>query len=375
MQGISFSSLVKKVKSVVLKPVHVVQDSLADTLIFPSTKKAQHCFSSEFAAYSFLSLEDQAQRVGLSPVIVDYIKKYTPIFYLHKHESYFPISAAHYFTNPSTSIVYQKNHALSASIGAKEVVVPQGQVTMKRIAQLVDERGAYDKDLFIENNSCINFGADPSYNRDVDNNLITPVSLKITQDDNYVWLRYLLLYGFNGPYTSTKAVGFNAHIADLEHVSVVISKNTGMIEKIYFGSHGSSEGMWLQANNKDITYEGTHPVVFVAYSGHGNYPRRGTYLRVFGFANDITDQGIRWLPRLQLIFDRDDVRYNPDTMSWIYFPGAYGSQGVTAAAYQNWWHAEHIGRTYESVLFCEPSNFVEEKACVILKAPRATPPK
>jgi len=93
------------------------------------------------------------------------------------------------------------------------------------------------------------------------------------------------------------------------------------------------------------------------------------------FANDITDKGIRWTPTLSLIFSYDDPRYDPSTMSWLFFPGNYGSQGVQAAGYQSWWNEESVGRPYKDVLFCPQSSTLKEKACLVRKIPFAKPPK
>ena len=51
-------------------------------------------------------------------------------------------------------------------------------------------------------------------------------------------------------------VGANAHESDLEHITVKITlnkrtKNT-ILEKVYYGSHGRKEGVWIAA--KDVPF-------------------------------------------------------------------------------------------------------------------------
>lgn len=133
--------------------------------------------------------------------------------------------------------------------------------------------------------------------------------------------------------------------------------------------------MWLNGDSPHVSYEGTHPVVFVALGGHGNYPKEGTYVRIHGTANDWTNKGMRWLPTLELVFDQNDPRYNPSTMSWLFFPGEIGPQGVTPGGRQSWWNKESQGQAYEDMLLCPPGSYLEEQACIGLSIPYATPPK
>jgi len=164
----------------------------------------------------------------------------------------------------------------------------------------------------------------------------------------------------------------NEHEGDLEHVTLEIDKNTKKLKRIYFGSHGRTEGMWLDADNPDIQWQGTHPIVFVAEGGHGNYPKAGTYVRIYGLANDQTNKGIKWDPKFNLVYKNDDERFDPNVHGWLYFPGNYGAHGVNAAHNQGWWMDPAGGDLgqYGSVLFCANPN---DQLCLAGKALKASP--
>jgi len=293
-------------------------------------------------------IDDQVKEdtEGLIPLI----KKYSPIIWLHPTEDYFPITFEEYLTAAwkdgngkprGTSIISRKDGS---------VQVPVGEISFEKMYEMRKEaikdkakEQEFDaKDLAFKIEDCTWYGSNPKFYTDKAGNLNTPVYVVTSERNNKIYIQYLTFYGLNGPYDVGPFKGNilevqNFHESDLEHVTLEFDKATKKLENIYFGSHGRREGFWLAANDDDVEYEGgTHPVFYSAHYGHGLYPRAGTYVRIFGFANDVTGQGTKWVPQLSRIYHENDPRFDPKKMGWMYFPGVYGEHGVGPAGQQSW---------------------------------------
>jgi hypothetical protein len=117
----------------------------------------------------------------------------------------------------------------------------------------------------------------------------------ITVDSKPHWdLLYMLVYPYNfGPRIFGRS--FGDHLADLEHVRVLVDQETNAVSKVYFGAH--SGGQWVQARDCEIRGDSVH--VYVALGTHATYPRRGTQWRIPPVLKDVTcDRGVTWFPRL-----------------------------------------------------------------------------
>src|SRR6185437_8459171 len=103
--------------------------------------------------------------------------------------------------------------------------------------------------FYIDVSSCAKFGSNPNGtrqtnkgekpNKDAQGNIITPLYAVTSEQDGKIHIQYLTIYGFNGPYAQFGVKGAiddiqNAHNGDIEHVSVIINKQTKELEKIYF---------------------------------------------------------------------------------------------------------------------------------------------
>lgn len=283
------------------------------------------------------------------------IELFTPIFYLHSDEKDYPITAEEYFTGPNTSVDYQKDGAFTS-------LIPKGQVTMQKLYDLwVKSRPEYageDKialppllHIYVSGNTLR--GSNPTYYKNTAGILTTPVYVVTWEQGNTIYLQYVTLFAENYGYGILQS-GY--HVADLEHVTIKLDKQktslfmndytsnilfkqnidkNGLrealgeknpITAIYYGSHGDKDGYWMPGSHSHVGYEGTHPLVYVAKGGHGNYPRAGAYVRVGGTANDETERGIRWEADPVLILPETDPNFDAETMGWIYFPGYIGWQ-------------------------------------------------
>lgn len=324
---------------------------------------------------------------GMIPII----KKYSPVLYLC-NERYYPIAAEDYVTAPTTQLVYQPNHKQVPS-SPKTIVIPRGQVTMEKI---YENRKKYSgKDFFFEIDECTKFGSNPAQFSDGKKNLTTPVYVTWNQYKDKTYIVYVFAYGFNGPYP-VNIPGIDvpilkgdisdeqgAHEFDLEHITLELNKDK-QLERIFFAAHGRAEGVWYPANHKDIQYEGTHPISHVAINGHGSYPREGTHLRIFGFANDITCKTKKWIPQLVLLYPENDERFNPKTMGWVYHSGEYGRRGVgPMSRFFNGEKDLPKGQPLSRVQFCpnppknskNPLDWAKYRTCIESKRMKAEIPK
>lgn len=300
-------------------------------------------------------------------------EKYAPIFYLQHSEKFSPIRAEEYFNGDHTALMKRDG----------TVLIPNGQITMEKIYEDYKKHAQEDPDnwqQYFAIEDCVKFGSNPALNKDKNGNLATPAYVVASEIGDKIYLQYMTFYGFNAPYDIGPFKGDvmdfqNAHESDLEHITLEFDKTTQKLTRIYYGSHGSTEGMWLNANNPDIEYVSeTHPVAYVARGGHGIYPREGTYVRIFGVANDVTDKGTRWTPELIMVYPNTDPRFNAKTMGWLYPAATYGARGVSSASQKGWWMnapAGDIGRPYAKVPFCPKPESTE---CLIEKIPSATAP-
>jgi len=293
------------------------------------------------------------------------IKKYSPVIYLCK-ERYYPVAAEDYFLAPDTQLVYQANQRDPQS--PKEIVIPKGQVTMEKIYEnrnkYKDKKDFKQGSYFFEIGKCTEFGSNPKQFSDKNGNLTTPIYASWNESGDKIYIVYTFAYAFNGAYP-VYAPGIHvpvlkgdlmreqgAHEFDLEHITLELNKNKEL-ERIYLAAHTREEGLWLPAHHKDLEYEGTHPIIHAATNGHGSYPREGTYVRIYGFGNDITCKSEKWVPQIVLMYPETDKRFNPKTMGWAYHSGVYGRRGVKPLSrFFDGARDLPFGQPYENVQFC-----------------------
>lgn len=306
--------------------------------------------------------------------LIPAIKKYSPVLWLC-NELYYPSAVEDLFTTPGTELVYQKGHRDNAS-APKTIVIPKGQVTMEKI---YENRNKYSgPDFFFDIDECTKFGSNPQRFSDKNGNLTTPVYVTWSKHNNKYYIVYGFMYGFNGAYPLSMPL-HGDHEFDLEHITLELNDKKEL-ERIFYATHTSREGVWLPAKHKDISYEGTHPIVHVATTGHGSYARNGTHVRIFGFGNDVTCRTKKWIPQLVLLYPEDDKRFDPKTMGWAYHSGDYGRRGV--GSFKRFFKGfDDIpkGEPHEKVPFCpnpanpnNPVDMLKYQGCIESKRLKAT---
>ena len=101
-----------------------------------------------------------------------------------------------------------------------------------------------------------------------------------------------LFYDVNPGYFCCK-IGF--HPADVEHIVVLYDMLTNEPKHVYFAAHGKGEGMWLPYE-QCMKNEAGGLVVYVSPTSNAMYPNAGRYMRLCGVANDVCEDGLRWVP-------------------------------------------------------------------------------
>lgn len=119
-------------------------------------------------------------------------------------------------------------------------------------------------------------------------------------EDAYVFVSlYMLNSGYDIPCCGAVRKFGSYHTGDVEHVTVVVRRGTADITRVYTAAHSMNQGTWTEARDLELA-DGGRPVVYIARGSQAAYPHRGTYYRVFGFANDHADgKGMVSVPELR----------------------------------------------------------------------------
>ncbi len=151
-----------------------------------------------------------------------------------------------------------------------------------------------------------------------------PVYTLYKETEDFHEIVVVLLFDNNPPYKVLGCIPQGGHTGDIEHVRILVSKETHEIVRIFYSAHGQEEGSWIESKN--IEFENGRPVVFVAKNSHALYWAPGTYFRVWFLANDHCGRHQRWdPPHVQLTLTEPWLR------SRFY--------GVSALWDRNWFHA------------------------------------
>lgn len=137
------------------------------------------------------------------------------------------------------------------------------------------------------------------------------------QNKTYNSISYFIYYLYNGAigfgynfFPNKPALGY--HENDIERVKVLIDIETNLPKFVFFSAH-RNEGKWVKwedcKKNKDENLK-----IYVARSSHANYPKAGTWCRIFFLANDnCSNAGKKIVPELvQRSFEFNPPAYESD---------------------------------------------------------------
>ncbi len=325
------------------------------------------------------------------------ILNYSPVVYLYTNEEYLPLTFESYTKNNNLQVKYKCSHRDSTAGATK--ILPNTNYPTITMAALADQTNYVDTTgkpladpgncLFMEGPACCDRGENPDtyyktpdgriFKNKENNEIRTPYYAIFSEQGDHVYIQYFFLYGYNGPYAFLPGQIFESvlsagmHKMDLEHLTLQFDRksfeeNRPRLMRIGFFSHGSGEGKWLHAHNRDLEFQGTtHVVAYSAYHGHGMYPMAGTQVRIGTFGNDCTTKGTRWVPGGIVRFELPtNSNFNPNTMGWVTFPGDFGPQGVGGIPEKDYTgdvSKEDGGQDYTKH-FCKESSIPgKQKAC------------
>ena len=211
----------------------------------------------------------------------DLITKWMPVYYFSKQECFWPVDVDTYLENCTV---------VDTSKGNSTVLK---WPTQEELYNLSKTSSTTSYSLLIDNPKvCYNSLA-----------LNPPVYVNVVTSGTDTYINYFLFYGLNGWYTSsfgTSNLCAGAHTADIEHCTVHID-GSGNLVRIMYARHAEDEFQWVDA--KDIEMENGHPVVYIAWRGHGNYQKAGHWYRsalkykaIIMRMPDITAKDVRWIP-------------------------------------------------------------------------------
>jgi hypothetical protein len=275
------------------------------------------------------------------------INKYSPIVYINSNEKYHPCSIE-WMLNNSTLVDFNTNTTKKSP----------SQRDLYNIAQLYNFQRRGEGDVVLSFEEETYRGQSPLSD--------VPIYAYSWTKDDKIYLTYIILFTYNGSYDIAGLAAIGEHPGDIESVTVEC-KSDGKINRVFFGAHGTKDGRWVDSSL--IETENDHVVCFMAYSGHGLYYKPGKVFRFGGFANDTTDRGTKWTPRVSLIYKKDDPRFNIDTMGWTVYNSRIGggkdkpnTDGIMGLADKAWYQ---FGTNTDESYYNPPPIVEEGKKAII----------
>jgi len=257
----------------------------------------------------------------ISQELISAINKYNPYLFFHKKENSFPIPIEKYLSlsklcdgegktleeNPTSKILYDKYVSGKADLHL-EFKDPDWE---EKLAGSPEDTSCYVR--------------------------VVPVN------ETTFNLVYFYLFSHTEPYNCCM-FGFPmkkyAHKADLKFIIVQVSKNN--IEytatKVYFGAHGRKAGMWKAFN--DVERMDERPVAYSAKGDHSFYDKARYYPRIYFVAWDQCEKGHSTIPKVNIIFSKEEADFNADIHGWVYLPGQMNTDGIDAPAKQSFFIAD-----------------------------------
>lgn len=253
------------------------------------------------------------------------INKYRPILYLHSEEKYYPCNIEKYLEN--CALFYKNNPVLNI-----------GEVNEKTLVRNTLKNGKPVENVKYWNLRTKFKNKNPNFEI---NNIPIYAKGKIIIENNipFYEITYIFFYAYNGPYRIFN-LKFDNHFADFEHITTRVNTD-GELNSIYYARHGYYWGEWKNAPEIERTEDG-RPIIYVAKSSHANYPKPGTYFRIFFLANDKTNKGIKWDPNE--VIDITEHSYSKYRGRW--------SSDQLGLPNQKWWYRENdISAKWYEALF------------------------
>ena len=206
-------------------------------------------------------------------------KTYSPYFFLHPKDPYFPSSVGWYFTNGA--FLRKKDDPAEKQITVTGSNLPQG--------------GGDDGEYWIDVPSS-GTAREKTLKGDLASAEIY-LHVKPSLGGTHTDLVYWVFFPFNGPARAKLGLStidlkpIGQHVADWEHVTVRISNFSGDLKQFYFSQH--NKGQWVEKSALEF-HNGNNPVVYVSLNGHALYPKAALVMQgtsAAGLRNDTATGG------------------------------------------------------------------------------------
>jgi len=233
------------------------------------------------------------------------INKWVPIIFHHPDEKYYPASIEWLMAN-------------SALIDFSD---PKNPVSVTPITNqdIYDLSKKHNFEIKTDGTILFSFGNELHRGEHPTRNV--PCYVLVKEVEGKIHIMYLFLYAYNGEYPILGLLNAGQHPADIEHLTVELTKQ-GELTRVMYSAHGTKDGRWVAA--EDVPMENGRIIAYMALNGHGLYPKEGIAFRIGGLANDYLGRGAMWDPKPQLIFLPNDINFDVNTMGWVALNGRFG---------------------------------------------------
>lgn len=263
------------------------------------------------------------------------VEKYRPRFRLHPKEGYYPVeidyalSACELWTsNKSNDKI--KDTLLLAKGGVNQTSLVQASSNIKNPMDLSIN---YSTWLKLVDKTLIGGQRDvlddiPIYAIVNEINYVDARGIKSVYWDIVYYTQYL----YNGAITISSTEGVHSwdHETVIVRINPTVKASPSGSSYIYLSQHDS--GVWMKS--RDMQWDESHPIVYVAKNSHAHYPKAKYWPRLFGFAGDKTsDRGDYWKPPVRYI-DMSTVRGG--NVLWTHFNGKATKTGQAFPHFRPW---------------------------------------
>jgi hypothetical protein len=184
--------------------------------------------------------------------------------------------------------------------------------------------------------------------------------VKVVETDTYIRLIYYYLFSHTDAYPCCGCccpITSYAHKADIKYIVVELSKVSKVINKVYYGAHGSQSGAWKSAS--EIEYYDSHPVAYSAKGDHSFYYNSGVHPRIYFVvydkcANSIID-GTLCKPLVYQTVDDQNINFRSNLDGWNYLQSKMNVDGIDSPSKQGFWNnniAEASNNWFKRLFCC-----------------------
>ena len=257
------------------------------------------------------------------PSLRELIQRNAPVFVLDSNDEYFPCTIDDYLKHAT---LLDEN---------EDVVLHYPDLNRETFAAfLAEEAKSKPPRLIGKGHSMVVVNEDiirgsPDFKN-------VPVYVVVRTTPEYWDIMYWMFYAYNGALDLVCGLASGgAHLCDLEHITVRVSRADYLPRGYYYSAHWSFDGHWITDPVMTKADDGClHPTVYVARNSHACYPDPGLWVRICGLANDfivMNDDARVWAPiRRDLLLTLTSVDDEEPDVPYYSYTGNFGSGYVVS---------------------------------------------